>query len=120
MEGIDLPEAGPGKDFERLVVEMPGALVEGLVVGNLRADSAHYYTLGSFVALEVGMLQASLGSEVEIGRADSEIFAGPVAGMARADLVQLSTSDWFVGLGVGTVRAGLVGPRTGTGLDRHS
>ena len=44
MEGIDLPEAGPGKDFERLVVEMPGAFVEGLVVGNLLADSAHFYT----------------------------------------------------------------------------
>ena len=38
------------------------------------------------VALEVGMLQASLGSEVEIGRADSEIFAGPLADMARAAL----------------------------------
>ena len=53
MEDIELPEAGPepeelGKHFERLVVEMPGAFVEGFVVGNLRADLAHYYTFVGF------------------------------------------------------------------------
>ena len=94
------------------------------------------------MGLAVGMLQASLGSEVgmlraefetfvvlAVGmvRAELETFVGPVVGMVRAeldlfvvlvvDMVQAewahwSTSDWFVGLGAGTVRAGLVGPHS--------
>lgn len=47
LVGIELPEAeGLGKHFERPVVEMPGAFLEGLGLGILLADLAHLDTLG--------------------------------------------------------------------------
>jgi hypothetical protein len=47
LEGIELPEAeGLGKHFERPVVGMPGAFLEGLGLGILLADLAHLDTLG--------------------------------------------------------------------------
>jgi len=43
LEGIELPEAeGLGKHFERPVVGMPGAFLEGILL----ADLAHLDTLG--------------------------------------------------------------------------